>query len=84
MPNPNPSGIAVQVAAGSGVLVLNVYGRSMVILGESSAQALGPGWVVMPLPGGFVSEASNGTYYYSVKILGSAGRGIVGKFVVLK
>jgi hypothetical protein len=63
---------------------LRIYGRSMILAGESSAEIQGGSWQRLPLPAAFLAEASSGIYYYSLRLEASKGRGIVGKFMVLK
>lgn len=83
MPNPNPSQIAVLLEGRTQVLSLRIYGQSMRMLAHADAGPVGPGWVSMPLPPEFPSQASGGTYYYRVSSLGGGG-GLAGRLFILK
>jgi hypothetical protein len=63
-PNPNPNGIAVLIRGRSRQIDLRIYSRAMRLLAQSSTQNVGTGWHVLALDPQFLSEASNGTYYY--------------------
>lgn len=84
-PNPNPGKIAVQVSGGPAVLHLKIYSVSLRFLAQSESEAVGPGWVQIGLPAGFLAGAApNGVYYYQLSTAAPALGGAVGRFVILK
>ena len=67
-------------------LVLKVYSKAMVCLGQAETGSQRPGWAGVPLPGE-LAEAPNGLYYYEVRAFrdnGQASAPVRGKLVVLR
>lgn len=84
-PNPNPTGISVQLDNRADYVDVKVYSVAMSMVAEDAAGTGGPGWLLVPLPPGFASYTPAGTYYYSVQAFkgGVGTKAVTGTIVIL-
>jgi endo-1,4-beta-D-glucanase Y len=77
-PNPlldgRPAFVAVRLSGRADQVSLKLYTRAWVCVGRSELGPVSRGWVHLPLPPDFRTEAGNGVYYYWV----DASRGTAG------
>jgi hypothetical protein len=85
VPNPDPTGIQVQLSGRADTVDVKVYTESMHLVAEDAAGSGGPGWLQVPLPPGFATYTPAGTYFYSVQAFtsGQGTKAVKGTLVIL-